>query len=136
VSHLGLAGRKTRLDEQLTVKLVALLSAGNRLATALRVAGVPPATVYGWLERGDPERSDPRDAAFRDFRERVERARLEGEARDVTRIAAAASRDWRAAAWIAERMAPQRWARRNSAGEPIYADPFARPGDDLGPAVG
>ena len=59
-------------------RLVALLSTGNRLAVALRVAGVPAATAYDWLSRGDPDGTDPRDEVYRDFRARIEADRTCG----------------------------------------------------------
>lgn len=110
-AHLGVVGRKSALTDEVTARLVNLLNLGNYLEVALAAAGVARSTFYGWIERGDPECDAVGDASFREFRECIEKARAEGEARNVTLVAAAAAVDWKAAAWMLERQFPDRWAR-------------------------
>lgn len=104
-------------------RLVQLLQAGNYIATALAAIGVRQATFDEWLRRGDPDGTDSADADFRAFRERIEHAQAEGEARNVTLVARAAVTDWKAAAWLLERQAPGRWSRPTSR-------PIERPHND------
>jgi transposase len=112
VSHSGAAGRKSILSESLTDDLVRLLAAGNYLEIALDAIGLGRSTFYEWLERGElDEGGAKKDEAYRKFRERIEKARAEGEARNVTVVAAAAAEDWKAAAWMLERQFPERWGR-------------------------
>lgn len=128
VSHVaGLVGRKSKLEEAVVQRLVDLLKAGNYIDVALTAAGVGKSTFYDWLERGNPEGTKKDDAAFRDFRQRIDQARAEGEARNVAIIAKAASTDWKAAAWILERQHPERWARTTQ--RPVAESNLPRTGD-------
>jgi transposase len=112
VVHLapgGWPGRPSLLTEQLVEKLVTMLRAGNYMGTAARASGISRQTLTSWLERGASAR--PEDEEYRDLRERVERARSEGEVRLVATIARAAAERWDAAAWLLERQYPDRWGR-------------------------
>jgi transposase len=121
VSHVGAAGRKTALDDDITARLVALLRAGNYIEVAVATVGLGRRTFYDWLERGEPTGTAAKDKPFRDFREQVELAKAEGEARNVAIVAKAAAEDWKAAAWMLERQFPERWARTTQ--RPV-ADPM------------
>lgn len=112
VSHVGgKVGRKTAFSAEVADRIVDLLKAGNYIETAVAAAGVARATFYDWLDRGSPDGTKREDEPFRAFRERVDHARAEGEARAVTAIMVAAAKDWRAAAWFLERQFPDRWGR-------------------------
>jgi hypothetical protein len=67
-----------------------------------------PTTLHRWLRHG---RTQTR-GRYRKFLNAVEKARAEGESRDVALIAKAASTDWKAAAWRLERRAPRRYGLR------------------------
>jgi hypothetical protein len=97
------------LTPEVAERLVALIRAGNFEKVAARAAGVAPRTLKLWLQRGRSDREA--DAPYRELLERVERARAEGEAVHVARIAQAAQEDWRASAWYLERSYPERWGR-------------------------
>jgi hypothetical protein len=83
------------------------------------------------MQLGDPTATDPANAPFRDFRERVQRARADGEVMRVASITDAARTDWRAAAHLlADR---ERWAlpaRRTAATGHDRADGDVWPDDD------
>jgi transposase len=111
VAHLGRNGRPSELTPEVTERVCQVLRAGNYLEVAAVAAGISRSTCYDWLKRGDPEGTAPADAPYRDFRESVEKARAEGEARNVTLIAQAAPKNWQAAAWLLERQFPERWGR-------------------------
>ena len=126
--HLGApVGRPAKLDDEVAGRLIEVLRMGGYAETAAAVAGISRQTFYNWLERGDPEGRAEADAPFREFRERVEAARAEGEARNVGLIARAASKDWKAAAWMLERQYPDRWAGPRGRGitSTVHPDDFA-----------
>lgn len=87
-------------------RLVALIQAGNYDSVACAAAGVSHRTFKQWVLRG--ERGDPEWAGFAG---RVGRARAAGEAVNVAVVTAAARESWQAAAWLLERVAPERWAK-------------------------
>lgn len=148
-AHLGRSGRTSLLTDELADKLVALVAAGNFITTALVVVGVGKATFYAWLDRGDPAGQDAADEPYRELRARMETARAEGIALNVSTIQQAAKKDWRAGAWLLERTDPERFSRsgirartedgdgeQQAAGavDGEDADPFADiPGDELAP---
>ncbi|MEU8378991.1 hypothetical protein [Streptosporangium sp. NPDC048865] len=70
-------GRRSKLTPELQEELCKYLSDGQYLTTACDLVGVHEATVYRWLERGEPEDAP---ALYREFREAVTRARAEAEA--------------------------------------------------------
>jgi hypothetical protein len=126
--------RQATMTPEIVERLASLLAAGNYITIAIAAAGVPRRTFYDWWERGVENGSEPRDEPFREMRARLERAKAEGEARNVATIARAAPTNWQAAAWILERGSPERWARPSQRGEddarasdmPMPAhDPFA-----------
>jgi len=134
VAHIGKVRHQSTMTDEIIDRIVASLRAGNYLTIAVEASEVPRSTFYDWLSRGDPAGSEPRDKPFREMRERVERAKAEGETRNVAVIAKAAANSWQAAAWLLERGSPERWARPSQRGEdserapaPVLdvSDPFA-----------
>lgn len=109
--HLGApVGRPVKLTDSVTNRICEIIRAGGYVETAAAVAGISKATYHDWIKRGDPAGVKAADAPFRDFRDKVEQAKAEGEATLVTRLAIAAQKDWKAAAWMLERQYPDRWA--------------------------
>jgi hypothetical protein len=112
-------GRPTKLTEPVADLIVDVLRKGGFMESAAAAASISKATLYAWLERGDPEREGlaADDAPYVEFRDRVEQARAAAELDAVERVVEAGKSDWRAAAWFLERSAPDRWAgpRRSSA---------------------
>jgi hypothetical protein len=102
-------GRPSKLTSDVADSFVAMLRAGNYIGVAASAVGISRRTFAEWMNRGLSARVE--DAPFRDFRDRVEQARAEGEVRNVTQIATAARESWQAAAWLLERSYPERWGR-------------------------
>ena len=103
---------KTKLTPEVQDRIVVALRAGNYQETAALYAGISAKTFYEWLNRGESD--DPKEAAFRNFREAVEKAKADAEVRDVALIDKAAhDGSWQAAAWKLERKFPQKWGRVN-----------------------
>jgi hypothetical protein len=107
--HPEQRGWASLLTPEVADRLVALLKAGNYDAVAARAAGVSERTLTHWLNRG--KSSLPQDEPYRELRDRIVRARAEGEAVHVARVAQAAQEDWHASAWFLERSYPERWGR-------------------------
>jgi len=106
------ASRPDNVTEDLTAGLERLLRSGNYIEIACQVVGLGRSTFNDWMTKG--LRDEPRFAPYRVFRQRIEAAMSSGEATRVAQIAKAASGDdgdWRAAAWMLERQAPERWAK-------------------------
>jgi alkanesulfonate monooxygenase SsuD/methylene tetrahydromethanopterin reductase-like flavin-dependent oxidoreductase (luciferase family) len=109
VAHLTRNGRKTLLDDDVTDKLVAILSAGNYTDVACRAVNLSRRTFDSWMTRG--KSSAESDARYRNFRERMVEARARGEVHLVAQIARASAESWQAAAFLLERQYPERWGR-------------------------
>jgi hypothetical protein len=96
--------RPTKLTRETEARLVGGVQAGLTLTLACEVAGIAPRTLQRWM--ASPRRE------HRQLRAAVEQARAGCEADLVARMHRAALRgSWRAAAWLLERQAPERWAR-------------------------
>ena len=78
--------------------LITAMRAGNQTASAARAVGITARTLQLWIKRGRQGRPP-----YAEFVERVDRARAEGEVRQVSLIANAASDDWRAATYLLDR---------------------------------
>lgn len=108
VAHAGGNGRKSVLDQELIARIAQMIRAGNYVEVACAAAGVSRQTFYNWLAEGEADKAAP---IYKEFRDRIDAARAEGEARNVALIAKAAAASWQAAAWMLERQYPDRWAR-------------------------
>lgn len=117
------------MSPEVVEAVVQALRAGAYITVACRAAGISRQTYGDWMRRGEAESA----GAYHDFRERVERAKAEGEIRNVAVISRAANESWQAAAWLLERMYPERWGkvsvrlREESEPEPTVVtehDPF------------
>lgn len=111
---------KTKLNPERQARIVEALQQGNYIETAARYAGITPAGMYKWINRGNAERSrvseggepNPTETPFVEFVEAVEKARSQAEIRNVGLIQkAAVDGTWQAAAWFLERSYPKRWGR-------------------------
>ena len=107
-----LRGQKQALTQSRIDQLVLMLRAGTSQTVAARAAGMSDRTMRTWILKG--RQGDP---AYKELSERLERARAEGEVKQVARIATAAKEDWRAGAWLLERKF------REEHGEPIDVSP-------------
>lgn len=104
--------RPTKLTPEVEEKILKAIRSDNYAETAARYAGVDRSTYFRWMERGNPAGIAPADSRYRTFRARVEQAQAEAEVHDVTIIAKAGERDWRARLELLKRRHPERWARR------------------------
>lgn len=106
-SHLGKAHRPTKLSEEVTHRVAGLLRNGNYVTTAMQACGLHPDSYYAWRERGEADQDAGIATEFSEFAEACARARAEGQAMLLQMVrASAVAGDWKAAAWILERTAP------------------------------
>lgn len=125
-------GRPLKLTPETTEKVVQGILAGVSLALASEAAGIANSTRMYWEKRGRAEqqrllngdRARPAEKIYLDFLEATTRARARSLVRLTTQISLAAKRDWRAAAWMAERRFPEE-----------YSNQVALRASDEGPAV-
>lgn len=126
--HLGApaGGRPSLLTDEVQERIVAIVKGGSLIETAAAVAGVSRSAVYRWLERG-ADGEEPY-AAFADA---VAQAKAEGMARNVTLVARAGAKDWRAAAWLLARQDPDVYGQL-PAGRPTAGGGNGAPTDQAG----
>ena len=84
--------------------LLRFLRGGLPIDTSARLAGVDPEDVAAWQRQ-----STRREAGFIRLNAEIAEAMAEGEAIQVARISEAGKTSWRAAAWLLERVHPDRW---------------------------
>src|SRR5579862_1944907 len=101
-------GRPDKLTPEVARQITNAIGAGNYIDTGAAFGGISKVTFYAWLRRGRREKTGKYRQLVRD----VEKAAAQAEVRDVSVIARAAEKDWRAAAWRLERRHPSRWGRR------------------------
>lgn len=103
--------RPPKLTKAVQDKIVNAIGAGNYQDAAARYAGISETTYYRWMSEA---REPGASKELREFRDAVEKARADAEARNVALIQNAAQNGtWQAAAWWLERSHPQKWGRIN-----------------------
>ena len=101
-------GRPTKLTAETQQKIIGGLLLGLYQEQAALNAGISTTTFYQWMSKGRTP-----NTPYTEFRDAVEKARAEAEARKLSVIhTAAESGVWQAAAWFLERSFPSRWGRR------------------------
>lgn len=116
-----MAGRPTKLTEELIEEIAAYLRAGNYIETTAALVGIHRDSIYEWLKRGNAEklrlsnnsraRMRTREKIFVQFTDTVKKAQAQSEAMLVGLIGQAAQKNWTAAAWRLERKYPDKWGR-------------------------
>jgi hypothetical protein len=103
--------RPTKLTPDKHQKIVELIRAGNYAETACKLTNTGVATFYTWMQKGDgPKARTP----YKEFREAVEAAKAEAEARMVMVIQRAANDgSWQAASWYLERTQQAKYGKQN-----------------------
>jgi hypothetical protein len=112
-SHAGKAGRKSILKPELQDRFLRGLASGVGVAQAAAYAGIGRSTAHAWLDRGEKEQAagiTAETSEFVVFLDRITRTRATVRvqlAAEIQRAGCEGSKgDWRAAAWMLERLAP------------------------------
>jgi transposase len=114
------AGRPTKLTPARREQLASLVRTGVPVETAALAPGIHRDSFFAWVRRGQDalvardqgETVEARELPYLEFAEAIARARAEAEVEAVQIVNTAMERDWRAAAWLLERLSPARWGRR------------------------
>ena len=99
----------SKLTPAVVATVLGNLAAGNYIETSCAAAGIVRATYYLWLDKAE---SDP-DSVYAEFAALAEKARAQAEAANLRIIRKAANDSWQAAAWLLERVYPERYGMRN-----------------------
>jgi hypothetical protein len=103
-------GRPTRLTPQTESRILQAVRCGASFKSACVAAGIGLRTFYRWKAEGESEDARP---LHRQFWQRLTQAVEEGHVARVATITKASREDWRAAAWLEERLNPQRFSLRH-----------------------
>ena len=102
--------RPTKLTPKLTGEITTYIRDGNSPTISATLVGVSPSTYFNWMSKGSNQ--EPR---FMEFSESIERAKAQSVVNRVAHISRAAdSGNWRAAAWMLERMAPESFGKNST----------------------
>ncbi|NOY29461.1 MAG: helix-turn-helix domain-containing protein [Planctomycetes bacterium] len=95
-------GRPRALDEFKRREIAALLAAGSGIADAARYVGCSARTIRREALRNE------------DFHDTLRKAELSSQLEPLRTLRKAASSNWRAAAWLLERINPDRFAKHDA----------------------
>jgi hypothetical protein len=90
-------------------KIIEALRKGSYIKPACEAAGVSYEALRNWILKGEADAEAGIDSDYAQFRDRLTRARAEGEGNLVRKLEA--DPDWRAAAFLLERGYRERWGR-------------------------
>ena len=95
------------LDDLVSKRIIEAVRSGASRTGAAEAARVSRSTLHLWLQRGEAG-----DEPYASFTARVREAEGDLERELITIIKGHAVETWTAAAWLAERRWPKRWALR------------------------
>jgi len=114
--------RPSQLDEDMIKELCRYLREGTTIKTAATLAGVSESGYHRWQKRGreeiervaeSPRRSVRKsERIYVDFVKCTTRARRKAIRKRVENVRNAGEEDWRAAAWMLERMDSESWTKK------------------------
>jgi hypothetical protein len=102
-------GRPTKLTPEIKEKLILAVQAGNYREAAAAYAGIAPATLYNWLEKGKNGKRGP----YVELLESIKVAEGEAEARIVLSIRTKIPDDPNLGLRFLERRYAARWSQRS-----------------------
>jgi hypothetical protein len=130
-----------RVDSKKLKEVCDLIEAGNFATTACLALGVSKATFYHWQNLGEKHREENKKTMYVDFLDAIEKASAKAEAKHVANIAKAGmgyviketdnhtiiqerktgriyktfvKGDWKASAWLLEKLHRERWGDMNN----------------------
>ena len=113
--------RPHECTEETTKAICDALVMTGSITAACDDAGITTQCYYNWRKRGE-EGEDP----FVSFLDRTTVARRAGKRALINTVRVAAKKDWRAAAWMLERVDPDGWSKRTEltgrAGTPVEVE--------------
>lgn len=103
-------GRPSKLTPERRKRIMDAIRAGSPKMHAAAAAGVSRETLRTWERRGEQPDAP---AEYRAFLADLREAEAAGIVAMAATVTAAARSDWRAAAWLLERRAPDEYGRRD-----------------------
>ena len=99
--------RPTKLTPELTREITSYIQDGNTPTISATLVGISPSTYFDWMSKGSNQQP-----GFMEFSESIKRACAQSIVNRVAHISRVAdSGNWRAAAWMLERMAPESFGK-------------------------
>jgi hypothetical protein len=115
LTHQGRQGRPSLVTTQAADEIIDALRRGSYIKPACEASGVSYEAFRNWVLKGEADAEAGIDSAYAQFRDRLTRARAEGEVNLVRKLED--NPDWRAAAFLLERgPARQRWGKHEELG--------------------
>jgi transposase len=99
-----MAAAAPKFTDEIRAQVLRFLTGGMPLDVTARLVGVEVQTLHIWRSRS---RKGVR--GYKGFEQEVVKALAEGEAMHVARLTVAGASNWRASAWLLERMYPERY---------------------------
>lgn len=96
----------SKFSPALAEQIVASVRAGNFRTTAAGAAGIDQKTLREWVHKGDKQRDGH---PLKEFGKALRKAEKHAQATMVMRINKAGAEDWKAIAWILERLNPRKY---------------------------
>ena len=101
--------RPTKLTPELTREITSYIQDGNTPTISATLVGISPSTYFDWMSKGSNQQP-----GFMEFSESIKRACAQSTVNQVAHISRVAdSGNWRAAAWMLERMAPESFGKHS-----------------------
>jgi hypothetical protein len=98
--HAG--GRPSKFPKY-SAQFLRHIESGQSISSAAGLSGLAESTVFSWLASA----RNAQGGAFSEFLERYTRARGKAQGKMIQEIREAGQQDWRAVAWLAEKMFPE-----------------------------
>ena len=112
---LGMPPIAIRFTDEVRQQVLAMVRGGASREIAAMSAGIDRRTLYRWLTRGQADREAGQQTDYTAFLGDFERAEARAMGLLEGSVLKAASRDWRASAWLLARKSPELFGDKESA---------------------
>lgn len=102
-------GRPSKLTDSLIVQFATLIAGGYSIARTCAKLDVGQATYTEWMQRAQTN-----EEPYATLAASVQRAKADRTQALYEKVVCAADQDWKAAAWLLERTAPDEFAKRST----------------------
>jgi hypothetical protein len=103
-------GRPSKMTPDVVARILSGVRCGASYAEACAAAGISASTLAHWKRRA---KAPDAPRKLRRFMRKLEQARHEGHIARLATIQKASQTDWRAAAWLTERLSPERFSTKH-----------------------
>lgn len=103
-------GRPSQLSDPIREAILTHIRNGNYAKDACAACGIQYTTYKGWVNQGNKDIAVKKNTAFASFVIQIKEAEAQSLTGLIQTIRNASERQWQAAAWLAERRHPEKWA--------------------------